>query len=197
MQLRRTLLPLVLLTATTLAGCGGDDSSGGSAADDSTASSSASASASASASSSAGGGTDAQTGGVQIGVTACDLLTTDEVAAAVGSPVKEGIETSGPAATGGTFTSCQWMSDDPDNPADSASLYLYTNTAAADSAREDDSQDLPGLGDQAFSVSYAGVWVYEGEQSFLAQWYTFSGTDEENLPKSEALAQAAVDKLSG
>jgi hypothetical protein len=181
MLLRRTLLPLVLLAATTLAACGGGDGGddSGTARDDSP---SAPAS---------------QTGGTQIGVSACDLLSTDEVAAAVGSPVQEGIEKSGVPVTGGSFTSCQWMSDDPDNPADSASLYLYTNTAAADSAREDDSADLADLGDKAFSVSFAGVWVYEGEQSFLAQWYTFSGTDEENLPKSEALAQAAVDKLSG
>ncbi|QIG43943.1 DUF3558 family protein [Nocardioides anomalus] len=180
MQLRRTLLPLVLLTATTLAACGGgDDSDSGAARDDSSPSASS-------------GPSD----GNQVGVSACDLLTTDEVAAAVGSPVKEGIEQSGQPITGGTFTSCQWMSDDPDNPADAASLYLYTNTAAADSAREDDSQVLEGIGDQAFSVAFAGVWVYEGEQSFLAQWYTFSGTDEENLPTSEALARAAVEKLS-
>jgi hypothetical protein len=177
MLLRRTLLPLVLLAATTLAACGGGDDEGD--ARDTSPSASAS-----------------QTGGTQIGVSACDLLSTDEVAAAVGAPVKEGIEKRGVPVTGGSYTSCQWMSDDPDNPADSAFLWLYTNTAAADSAREDDSQDLPGIGDRAFSVSFAGVWVYEGEQSLLAQWYTFSGTDEENLPHSEALAQAAVDKLS-
>lgn len=182
MQLRRTLLPLVLLAATTLAACGGDGSGDDTGGD--------------SGVTTDGSPSGSQSGEVQIGVTACDLLTTDEVAAAVGAPVKEGIEKSGQPITGGSFTSCQWMSDDPDHPADSASLYLYTNTAAADSAREEDSEELEGIGDEAFLVSYAGIWVYEGEQSFLAQWYTFSGTDEENLPRSEALAKAAVDKLS-
>ena len=52
-----------------------------------------------------------------------------------------------------------------------------------------------GIGDEAFTQWPAAVWVYQGEQSFMAQWYTFSGSEEENLPKSEALAKAASEKL--
>jgi hypothetical protein len=88
-----------------------------------------------------------------------------------------------------------WQSDDPDHPADTATVTIYPNAAAADSAREDDSQDVEGIGDKAFTVSFAGIWVYEGEKSFFAQWYTFSGTDEENLPASKALATAVAGQL--
>jgi hypothetical protein len=174
-HLRRALVPLLLVAGATLAACGGDDTSGG---DEPTPS-----------------GATSDSGDAGGDVAACDLLTTDEVQAAVGSPVKKGIARSGEPITGGTFTSCLWQSDDPDNPADQAQLFLYSNTDAADSAREDDSQDVSGIGDKAFTVTFAGVWVYQGEQSFLAQWYTISGSDEDNLPRSEALAKAAAAKL--
>jgi hypothetical protein len=128
-------------------------------------------------------------------VAACDLLTTDEVAAAVGSPVKAGVASSGPSITGGSFTSCVWPSDDPDNPADTATVTIYPNADAADSAREDDSQDVSGIGDKAFTGSFASMWVYLGEKSFFAQWYAFSGSDDESMPKSQALAKAVVDAL--
>jgi hypothetical protein len=179
-NLRRALVPVVLVAAASLAACGGDDS-GSSASDDQP---SASPTEDVSASVAADGN-----------VAACDLLSTDEVEAAVGTPVKEGIARSGEPITGGSFTSCLWMSGDADNPADQAQLFIYSNTDAADSAREDDSQELPGIGDSAFTVSFAGVWVKQGEQSFLTQWYSLSGADEKNLPKSEALAKAAADKL--
>jgi hypothetical protein len=39
------------------------------------------------------------------------------------------------------------------------------------------------------------MWVYVGDESLFAQWYAFAGSDEENLPKSQALAEAAVDAL--
>ena len=88
-----------------------------------------------------------------------------------------------------------WQSDDPDNPADTATLTVYSNTAAADSAREDDSEDLEGIGDKAYSGSVSSVWVYVGERSFFAQWYTFNTMDDEGLEQSKALATAAADKL--
>jgi hypothetical protein len=180
-HLRRAVVPVLLVVSATLTACGGDDNSS-SAAD---------------APRSSAGTSDPSDAGNPTGgdVAACDLLTTDEVEAAVGSPVKEGIARTGEPVTGGTFTSCLWQSDDPENPVDQAQLYLYSNTAAADSAREEDSQEVPGIGDQAFTVTFAGVWVYQGERSFLAQWSTLSGSDEENRPKSEALAKAAADKL--
>jgi hypothetical protein len=126
---------------------------------------------------------------------ACDLLTTDEVAAAVGSAVREGLRSSGQAATGGGYSTCVWQSDDPDNPADMATVSLYADAAAADSAREDDSEDVPGIGDHAFSGSFGSMWVYVGERSFFAQWYAFSGSDDENLARSKALATAVVGAL--
>lgn len=126
---------------------------------------------------------------------ACSTLSQDEVAEAVGGPVKEGIGSSGEAATGGVFSTCVWQSDDPDNPADTATLTVYSNTAAADSAREDDSVDLEGIGDKAFSASVSSVWAYVGERSFFAQWYKFNTMDDEGLEQSKALAKAVADKL--
>jgi hypothetical protein len=187
-RIRRAVVPFVLFAAAALTACGGDDSSGGSSAEDETptqSSSSPTAAATEDASDAASGGD----------VAACDLLTTDQVAAAVGSPVKEGVPSSGPAVTGGSFTSCLWQSDDPDNPADTATVTIYPNADAADSAREDDSQDVPGIGDKAFTGSFASMWVYVGDTSFFAQWYAFGGSDEESMPKSQALAKAVVDAL--
>jgi len=168
---------LVSIAATALTACGGDDS--GNAADDAPASPTSSE-------------TVVQMNLVDM---ACSTLTTDQVAEAVGAPVKEGIGSSGPAATGGEFSSCVWQSDDPGNPADTATLTIYSNTAAADSAREDDSQDLEGIGDKAYSASVSSVWVYVGERSFFAQWYKFNTMDDEGLDQSKALAKAAADKL--
>ena len=128
-------------------------------------------------------------------VKACDLLTTGEVEAAVGSPVKEGIPTSGPAVTGGRFSTCVWQSADPDNPADTATITIYENAAAADSVRGEDSHDLEGIGDKAFSDIASSVWVYDGDKSFMAQWYVFGTMDDEGLEQSKALAMAAVDAL--
>jgi hypothetical protein len=173
-RIRRTLVPLVVVVATALTACGGgDDSSADEPQPTSTASDSPSDTA----------------------ADACALLTTDAVAQAVGSPVKEGVATSGTAVTGGSFSTCVWQSDDPDQPADTATIMIYPNAAAADSAREDDSQDVPGIGDKAFSGSFASIWVYVGDQSLFAQWYAFSGSDGDSLPKSEALAKAAADAL--
>jgi hypothetical protein len=179
---------MVLLAASALTACGGDDSSGDSSAEEETLTQSAlspTATVTEEASEAANGGA----------VVACDLLSTDEVAAAVGSPVKEGAATTGPSVTGGNFTTCVWQSADPDHPADTATVTIYENAAAADSVRSDSSQDLTGIGDSAFSDYAASVWVYVGEKSFFAQWYAMTGSDEESLPKSEALATAVVDAL--
>jgi hypothetical protein len=54
---------------------------------------------------------------------------------------------------------------------------------------------VPGIGDHAYSGSFASVWAYVGARSLFAQWYAFSGTDADNLPKSQALAKAAADAL--
>lgn len=181
-HIRRALVPLLLLASAALTACGGDE--GSAAPEEATTSGSPSADAGSDAGGDAGGD-----------VAACDLLSSDEVEAAVGSPVKEGIPSSGPAVTGGSFTSCVWQSADPDNPADTATLTIYPNADAADSAREDDSQDLQGIGDKAFSGSVSSVWVYVGEKSFFAQWYVFNTMDDEGLEQSKALAEAAAAAL--
>jgi hypothetical protein len=189
-RLRRALVPLFLVASTALTSCGGDDS--GSASDPPTSDPSTSASTSAGSITPAVEPTDQAAGDA---VAACDLVSTDEVAAAVGSPVKAGQGTSGPSVTGGSFTSCVWLSDDADHPADTATVTIYDNAAAADSVRSDSSQELTGIGDSAFSDYAASVWVYVGDKSFFAQWYSMEGSDEESLPKSEALARAVVDAL--
>ena len=184
MRLRRALVPALLMAATAvLTACGGDNSSGSQASTDESTSASPSSSAT---SSDSVGSSD---------IEACDVLSADQVSAAVGAPVKEGVATSGPAITGGSFTSCLWQSDDPDNPADTATVTIYPNADAADSAREDDSQDVEGIGDRAFSGSFASMWVYVGDRSLFAQWYALSGSDQDNLPKSQALAKVAADAL--
>jgi hypothetical protein len=187
-KIRRALIPL-LLVPTVLTACGGDDSgsAGGDAGSDASTSSATS-----SAETDTDTDPDTDTGGA---VAACDVVTTDEVAAAVGSPVKPGIASSGQPITGGDFTTCVWQSADPANPADTATLTIYSNTAAADSAREDDSQELDGIGDKAFSAMVSSVWVYVDDRSFFAQWYKFGTMDDEGLEQSKALAKAVADKL--
>jgi hypothetical protein len=191
-DLRRTLASLALVAVVTLSSCGGDDSDSGSAAGDHPGASQSATDEATDGGTAGPGESDSPDTG---DVAACSVLTTDQVAAAVGSPVNKGTPTSGPAVTGGRFTSCLWLSADPDNPADTATVTIYPNADAADSAREDDSQDVTGIGDRAFSGSFGSMWVYVGDISFFAQWYTFSGSDEDNLPKSQALAQAVVDAL--
>ena len=179
MRIRPALAPFLLAAAAALTACGGDASGGGAAIDDPSTSATASETA------------------VQMDVSdlACSTLTKEEVAEAVGAPVKDGIGSSGEPVTGGVFSTCVWPSDDPGNPADTATLTVYSNTAAADSAREDDSQDLEGIGDQAYSASVSSVWAYVGERSFFAQWYEFGTMDDEGLEQSKSLARAAADKL--
>lgn len=181
---------MFLVASTALTSCGDDDS--GSASDPSTSDPSTAASTPAGSITPAVEPTDEPAGDA---VAACDLVTADEVAAAVGTPVKAGQATRGPSVTGGSFTTCVWLSDDADNPADTATVTLYDNAAAADSVRSDSSQELTGIGDSAFSDYAASVWVYVGEKSFFAQWYSMAGSDEESLPKSVALAKAVVDAL--
>lgn len=182
MRIRRALVPLAVLAGTALAACGGGEDSDAEGGSDSSASPSVAADPS-------------ESGVPDLAAQACDLLGVDEVTEAVGAPVKKGVASSGPATTGGEFSSCTWQSDDPDNPADSAIVTIYPNGDAADSARGEDAQEIKGLGDSAFSSSFASVWVYVGDGSLFAQWYTFNGTDQDNLPRSKALAQAAADAL--
>jgi hypothetical protein len=176
-RIRRALVPLTVVACAALSACGGDGGDDG----DSSAEDAPSASQSQGAS-----GDD---------VAACDLLTPDDVEAAVGSPVKEGIQTAGAAVTGGDFSTCVWQSADTENPADTATLTIYENADAADSVRGDDSQELEGIGDQAFSDSVSSVWVYDGDKSFFAQWYIFGTMDDEGLEQSKALAKAVADTL--
>jgi hypothetical protein len=172
------------VAATALSACGGDD-------DDKSSDKGASPSASESG---ATAPSDSPTV-ADLETEACDVVTTDQVSEAVGAPVKKGVATSGPATTGGTFSSCQYQSDDPDHPADAATVTLYPNSDAADSARGEDSQPIDGLGDQAYESALGSVWAYVGQMSVFVQWYTFNGTDQENLPKSKALAKAVLAGL--
>ena len=169
MRVRRALISLVLVVTAGLSGCGDDDGSDETGSDE--------------PSSDTAGSGDTRN--------ACEVLTAAEVTEAVGAPVKEGVRSSGPASTGGRFSSCVWQSDDPASPADSATLTIYPNTAAADSAREDGSQDVPGIGDGAFTAAFSSIWVYVGEESFFAQRYTVDDS-EGNGALAEALAEAAA-----
>jgi hypothetical protein len=174
---RRIALPCVLLALTVANGCGGGET------DDQAGRGSPSSSAN----------PDDEDAGE--GSAACALLTQVEVSEAVGTEVGPGRGTSGPVATGGEQSTCEWFS--VEHPADTAKLTIYTKTSAADSVKDSDpdAKPLPGVGDDAFIGAFASVWVYQGIQSFMAQWYSMMASDEENLPKSEALAKLAVDRL--
>jgi hypothetical protein len=177
-RIRRAFVPLALVVCAALAACGGEDSDDRASDDPSTSQT-----------------PSERSGQMDLADMACSSLTADEVAEAVGAAVKEGVGTSGEAVTGGVYSTCVWQSDDDDNPADTATLTVYSNAAAADSAREDDSEDLEGIGDKAYSASVSSVWAYVGERSFFAQWYKFNTMDDEGLEQSKALAKAVADKL--
>ena len=117
---------------------------------------------------------------------ACSLLTVEEVAEAVGAEVAEGVESGASVVTGGSQSTCVWTATEG---ASTATLTVYTDASAADSVRTDDSLPLPEVGNDAFIGPFASVYGYKAEGSFMAQWYEFAGDDEENLPKSIALAQ--------
>jgi len=183
--IRRALVLLALVACGALSACGGGDDDDRS--DDATPGPSASSDP-----------TDATSGPatVELPSEACDLLSAEDVSDLVGTKVKEGIPTSGPTTSGGEFSSCAYASDDPDSPADTATIVLYPNLDAADQGRGEDAQPIKGLGDQAYASTFGSVWVYVGDISLFTQWYSFDGTDEENLPKSKALAEAVVDELT-
>ena len=124
---------------------------------------------------------------------ACSLVTTDEVTMAVGTTVSDGVGGDGPVATGGNQSTCTWRG--VEDPSATAMITVYTDASAADSVRQDDSAPLPEVGDDAVVGPFASVWAYAGEGSFTAQWYDFSGSDEENLPKSTALALLVREAL--
>lgn len=124
---------------------------------------------------------------------ACSLLDVATVAEAVGTDVKEGVGTSAPVATGGTQTTCVW--NIAGDGFATATITVYSDKSAADSVATDDSLPLPEVGNDAFIGSFASVWGYVGEGSFMTQWYDMSASDEESLPKSIALAQAYLDAL--
>jgi hypothetical protein len=124
---------------------------------------------------------------------ACSLVTTDDVSIAVGTTVADGLGGDGPVATGGFQSTCTWRG--VEDPSATATITVYTEASAADSVRADDSAPLPEVGEGAFVGPFASVWAYAGGGSFMAQWYDFSGSDEENLPKSTALAVLVRDAL--
>ena len=131
--------------------------------------------------------------GEPIGSEACDLLTVDEISDAVGVDVEMGVGNSSVVATGGSQKTCLWRA--VDQPLATATLTVYTDASAADSVKDADSLPLPEVGDDAFIGSFASVWAYAGEGSFMVQWYDVDGSDEENLPKSIALAQLVLERL--
>lgn len=184
-RIRRVLLPLALVACAAVPACGGGDDD---KSDDATPSPNPSASP---------GATEATSGPATVDLPseACDLLSAEEVSDLVGTKVKKGTPASGPTTSGGEFSSCAYASDDPDHPADTATIVLYPNLDAADQGRGEDAQPIKGLGDQAYASTFGSVWVYVDDISLFTQWYSFDGTDQENLPKSKALAKAVVDEL--
>jgi hypothetical protein len=121
------------------------------------------------------------------------LLTAEQVADAVGTEVTEGEPSGDQVVTGGSQTTCVWKG--ADDASQTATLTVYTDASAADSVRTDDSLPLPEVGNDAFIGPFASVWAYAGEGSFTTQWFDFGGSDDDNLPKSIALAQLYLDAI--
>ena len=172
----RRIVTLALLLAAATA-CGDDDDLSEPSGGDSTP---------------AGGGPSSV---LKDGSEACGLLSQAEVSEAVGTEVGPGRSSGGAVATGGTQSTCEWLS--VEQPGDTATLTIYSEATAADSVKDSDpdAEELSGVGDEAFVGSYASVWVYQGDQSFMAQWYSMRTSDEENLPRSVELATRAADRL--
>jgi hypothetical protein len=137
--------------------------------------------------------TDTPTASAGASGSACDLISTDEVSEAVGVTVQDGVGADGPVVTGGTQSTCTWRG--VEDASATAMVTIYSDASAADSVRQDDDPPVPELGEDAFVGPFASVYAYSGEGSFMAQWYDFSATDEENLPKSTALAHLVHEKL--
>lgn len=177
--LRRIAVLLLVLPA--FAGCGGGDD-GGDGSDDKPDASGSPTSASA----------DAEDGGDA--ADACSLVSREQVAEAVGAEVGEGASTGADnVVTGGSQSTCTWTGTEDASAV--ATVTVYSDASAADSVRTDDSEPLPEVGDDAFVGPFASVWAYAGGGSFMAQWYALGGSDEENLPKSTALALLVRDAL--
>jgi hypothetical protein len=74
---------------------------------------------------------------------------------------------------------------------------VLLTAAALSSCGGDDSDEgaeiVEGVGSQAFSVQFSGLWAHVDDRSFFAQWYTLDDVDQDNLPQSQALAQAVVE----
>ncbi|GAB3257668.1 DUF3558 family protein [Nocardioides dilutus] len=176
MTLRR--IAVLLLVVPVFAGCGGGDD-GDDGGDDKPEASDTSTSPS------ADGGDAAD---------ACSLVSRDDVAQAVGAEVGEGVSTGADnVITGGSQSTCTWTGTKDATAV--ATVTVYTEASAADSVRTDDSEPLPEVGDDAFVGPFASVWAYAGGGSFMAQWYALGGSDEDNLPKSTALALLVRDAL--
>jgi hypothetical protein len=178
-------MAVLLLVLLVLAGCGGGgDGDGDDGVDDKPDAGDTPTSATTSASVDGGDVTD----------DACSLISAEEVAQAVGAEVGEGVPTgTDGVVTGGSQTTCTWT-----GVADATSIAtvtIYSDASAADSVRDDDSAPVPEVGEDAFIGSFASVWGYAGGGSFFAQWYAFGSSDEENLPKSTALALLVREAL--
>jgi hypothetical protein len=115
------------------------------------------------------------------------------VTEAVGAEVGDGVASEGPVTTGGTQSTCTWAG--VDSALATATLTVYSDASAADSVRQPDSAPVPDVGDDAFVGPFASVWAYAGDGSFSTQWYDFDATEEENLPRSTALALLALGRL--
>ena len=146
-----------------------------------------------------GGGGGGGDGGAPGGgdVDTCELLTTDEVEAAVGNPVND--------ATPDIANSCQWDSDDPDERSVSVHLLAVPDRQFCVDALATDSQydEAEGFGDPAFT-SYnpsAGgladvVVCAAGQfQLIVVGGLSETGTETELRTAAEDLAGTAFDRL--
>jgi hypothetical protein len=130
--------------------------------------------------------TDDNNGGDNV---SCGLLTTEEVSAAIGTEMKDGV------VSAANSDECQW---DPASEAEVSTLYLTYVRPNGESDYEildDGSEAVDGLGDKAHWISGIDLLeVLEGDTNLQLQVIVFSG-DKKPKDIGIELAQKALARL--
>jgi hypothetical protein len=124
---------------------------------------------------------------------ACSLVTTDQVSAATGSAMKDGVGLGGVADA---YSNCRW---DRDTQTGTATLSLSffkqgAGTNYTDATGEGDT-DVPGIGEKArWSALLSQLEVVQGDDYFAV--YVHTATNENNQAAATTIAAIVLQSLS-
>ncbi len=126
---------------------------------------------------------------------ACDLLTVSEIDAATKASFNAGKLEKNQDTPYGKYTSCVWQ--DKAHPLNAVRVSTWASASGFEAAKQTagDIEEVSGIGEKAFSASFASVYVLANGHAMFAQYYSPDGSDEEHLPISESLAKAAAARL--